>query len=76
MTAHAFAPGGYACLPAVFQYSAGVAALPGFRLERARFANPVPMAEGWRRIAAHLAARGRPLTAFAASELRLSLIHI
>ncbi|MBW6397679.1 hypothetical protein KPL78_07485 [Roseomonas sp. HJA6] len=52
------------------QYSAGVAALPGFRLERVRFADPVPLAEGWRRITAYLAAIGRPLTAFAACELR------
>jgi hypothetical protein len=62
--------GGYRCIPAVFQYSAGVAALPGFRIERARFAEPVPLARGWQRIAAHLAALGRPLTAFCACELR------
>ncbi|MBR0670999.1 hypothetical protein GXW76_07425 [Roseomonas soli] len=52
------------------QYSGGVAALPGFRLERARFADPVPLAEGWRRIAAFLDAIGRPRIAFAACELR------
>lgn len=61
---------GYRCLPAVFQYSAGVAALPGFRLERARFQEPMPMSIGWRRIAAHLTALGRPMTAFCACELR------
>lgn len=61
---------GYRFIPAVFQYSAGVAALPGFRIERARFPEPVPMAEGWQRIAAHLAALGRPKTAFCACELR------
>jgi hypothetical protein len=61
---------GYRFVPAVFQYSAGVAALPGFRIERARFAAPVPMAEGWRHIAAHLEAIGRPRTAFCACELR------
>ena len=66
----ALADAGYRFIPAVFQYSAGVAALPGFRIERARFAEPVPMAEGWRRIAAHLAALGRPRTAFCACELR------
>lgn len=64
------AEAGYRFIPAVMQYSGGVAALPGFRLERVRFANPLPMAEGWRRIAAHLAAIGRPRTAFAACELR------
>lgn len=61
---------GYRFIPAVMQYSAGVAALPGFRLERVRFAEPVPIAEGWRRIAAHLDGIGRPRTAFAACELR------
>lgn len=62
--------GGYRFLPAVFQYSGGVAAAPGFRLERARFARPVPLAEGFSRIAAHLDGLGRPRTAFAACELR------
>lgn len=65
-----FAAGGYRFIPAVFQYSGGVAAQPGYRIERARFADPLPMAEGWRRIAAHLTALGRPLTAFCACELR------
>jgi hypothetical protein len=62
--------GGYRCLPAVFQCSGGVAALPGFRIERARFAEPVPMAEGWGRIAAVLETAGRPRAAFCACELR------
>jgi len=62
--------GGYRFIPAVFQYSGGVAAEPGFRLERARFSRPVPLAEGFDRIAAHLDALGRPRTAFAACELR------
>ena len=61
---------GYRFIPAVFQYSGGVAALPGWRLERARFADPVPLAEGFARIAAHLGTLGRPLTAFCACELR------
>lgn len=66
----AFAPGGYAYIPGVFQYSAGVAALPGFRIERVRFAEPVKLAEGFQRVAAHITAAGRPLTAFCACELR------
>lgn len=61
---------GYRFIPAVFQYSGGVAALPGWRLERARFAEPVPLAEGFARIARHLGALGLPLTAFCACELR------
>lgn len=62
--------GGYRYIPAVFQYSGGVAAEPGFRIERLRFAEPVPLAEGFRRIAAVLDAAGRPKRAFCACELR------
>lgn len=62
--------GGYRFVPGVFQYSAGVAALPGYRVERVRFAEPVPMAEGFRRVAAALDAAGRPKAAFCACELR------
>ncbi|MBN8941320.1 MAG: hypothetical protein J0H01_17570 [Rhizobiales bacterium] len=65
-----FAPGGYKFIKGVSQYSAGVAALPGYRLERVRFARPVPLAEGFRRIAEIIKAAGRPLTAFASCELR------
>ena len=61
---------GYRYIPGPFQYSAGVAALPGYAIERARFANPVPLAEGFRRIEAFLHAAGLPLTAFCACELR------
>jgi hypothetical protein len=65
-----FAPGGYAYIPGVFQYSGGVVALPGFRIERARFAEPVPLAAGFKRVADHITAAGRPLSAFCACELR------
>ena len=65
-----FASGDYAFLEGVFPYSQGVVALPGFAIERARFARPVPMAEGFRRIADFLAARDRPRTALCAAELR------
>jgi hypothetical protein len=54
----------------VFQYSAGVKALPGYRIECARFARLVPLREGFTRIAALLCDTGRPLTAFCACELR------
>ena len=40
-----FGPGGYRYIPAVFQYSSGVAAEEGYEIERARFAKPLPMAE-------------------------------
>ena len=62
--------GGYRFMPGVSQYSAGVAALQGFTLERVRFTKPVPIKAGFERIAQVLKDAGRPLTAFAACELR------
>ena len=70
MSAVDFVPGGYRTIPAVFQYSGGVAALPGFAIRRVRFRRPMPLADGFGRIEAALAAAGRPLTAFCACELR------
>ena len=65
-----FEPGGYRYIRGPFQYSGGVAAEPGFAIERGRFARPVPMEEGFRRIEAHLTEIGRPFTSFCACELR------
>jgi hypothetical protein len=65
-----YAPGNYRFIPGVFQYSAGVAAEPGYRIERVRFEKPVSLVEGFRRIEEILQAAGRPLTAFCACELR------
>jgi len=65
-----FKEGGYRYLKAVFQYSSGVAAEPGFAIERARLARPLPLAAGFAAVEAHLGALGRPSTAFAACELR------
>lgn len=65
-----FTPGGYRYIPSVFQYSGGVAAEPGFELRRVRFLKPLPMAEAFAAVEAHLAAVGRPTTAFAQCELR------
>ena len=65
-----FPAGGYRFIKGPFQYSAGVAALTGFEIERARFRVPVPLEEGFRLIEAYLNSRGRPLTAFCACELR------
>ena len=70
MSSQEFSAGGYRYIPGVFQYSAGVAALEGFRIERVMFARPVPLRQGFDRIAAHLAAIGRPAAAFSACELR------
>jgi hypothetical protein len=69
-SATVFPDGGYRYVPGVFQYSAGVAAEPGFAIERARFARVVPLDEGFARIEAYLKAIGRPVTAFCACELR------
>jgi len=65
-----FAPGGYHYVPGVFQYSAGVIAAQGFDIVRARFRDPIPLAQGFARIEKFLAGEGRPLTAFCACELR------
>jgi hypothetical protein len=60
----------YRFIPGPFQYSAGVAAKPGFAMQRIRFANPVPLIEGFRRIEAFMTGEGLCFTAFAACELR------
>jgi hypothetical protein len=65
-----FAPGNYRFIPAVFQYSSGAAANPGFEVERVRFDRLAPLAEGFARIASHIQAAGQPLTSFCACELR------
>lgn len=65
-----FEPGGYRYAPGVFQYSAGVAAQPGFEVVHVRFTAPVPLAEGFDRIKAHLEQDNRPLQAFCQCELR------
>ncbi|MDP7549074.1 MAG: hypothetical protein QGF20_17445 [Alphaproteobacteria bacterium] len=65
-----FEAGGYRYVRGPFQYSGGVAAQPGFAIERVRFARPRPIEEGFRDIEAHLTALGRPTTAFCACELR------
>src|ERR1041385_6769341 len=65
-----FPPGGYRYIPAVFQYSGGVAAEPGFEIVRMRFRDSVPLNEGFARAERIVRAAGRPLTAFCACELR------
>lgn len=70
MSTQVFAAGGYRFIPAVFQYSAGAAAEPGYAVERFAFDRPPPLAEGFRRAAEIIKAHGRPLTAFCACELR------
>src|SRR5436309_10975147 len=65
-----FSAGGYRFLPSVFQFSAGVAALSGYAIERVRFRSPVPLKQGFERVERLITEAGRPLTAFCACELR------
>ncbi|HEY9567785.1 MAG TPA: hypothetical protein VIR38_06835, partial [Thalassobaculum sp.] len=44
--------------------------MPGYGLRRVRFRRPLPLAEGFARAAALIAAAGRPPAAFCACELR------
>jgi hypothetical protein len=64
------AAGGYRFIPGPFQYSGGVAALPGYRIQRIRFRQPVPLVRGFKLAAEAIRKAGRPLTAFCACELR------
>ena len=70
MSTEVFEPGGYRFIRAVFQYSGGVVAMPGFRIVRVRFFNPVPLDQGFARIETFLNEQGRPLTSFCQCELR------
>jgi len=65
-----FQAGNYRFIPAVFQYSGGAAASPGYEIERVRFDRWLPLADGFATIAEYIQAAGRPLTAFCACELR------
>jgi hypothetical protein len=65
-----FSAGGFRFLPSVFQFSAGVAALPGHAVERVRFRTPVPLKQGFERTERLITEAGRPLTSFCACELR------
>jgi hypothetical protein len=65
-----FPGGGYGFLKGGFPYSQGVRALAGYAVERARFSQPVPLAQGFVAIEAYLRSLGRPRTALCAAELR------
>jgi len=65
-----FPDGGYNFLEGGFPYSQGVVAQPGFAIERVRFRKPLPVEEGFQRIADFLAQNNRPKTALCAAELR------
>lgn len=65
-----FQPGGYRFINAVFQYSGGVAALPGHSIVRVRLSHPAPLERGFALVEETLRKAGRPFTAFCACELR------
>lgn len=65
-----FEPGGYRFINAVFQYSGGVAAMPGHRIIRVVLREPAPLNAGFDLVEHTLRKAGRPLTAFCACELR------
>src|SRR5215472_11978981 len=69
-TVQPFPAGGYCFISHQFQYSGGVAAEPGFRIECVRFARCLRLADGFDAIEAYLAGIGRSPTAFCACELR------
>jgi hypothetical protein len=65
-----FPAGNYRFIPAVFQYSSGAMASPGYEVERVRFDSMPSLAQGFAAIAGYIQAAGRPLTSFCACELR------
>lgn len=70
MTTKVMAHGSYSYIPGVMQYSAGVAAIEGYALVRAKFGEAVPLGRGFELIKSHLQSVGRPVTAFCGCELR------
>jgi len=61
---------GYRYIPFAFQYSGGVEALRGYRIERVQFSRPLPLAEGFTWIENYLGRQGVALLGFCACELR------
>lgn len=62
---------GFRLLPGGAVFAGGAVALPGFEMVHAVFKPWVPLEEGYARVAAHLAALGRPMQALCGMELRL-----
>jgi hypothetical protein len=65
-----FAAGNYRFIPAVFQYSSGACAFDGFEIERVRFDELTPLAQGFAQAANYMRDAGQRLTSFCACELR------
>jgi len=62
-----FPAGNYSFIPAVFQYSSGAAASPGYEVERVRFDKMPSLAEGFALIKKYIEDAGRPPTSFCAN---------
>jgi len=71
-----FKEGGYRYIKAVFQYSSGVAAEPGFEIERARLARPLPLAAGFAAVSPRSAARPRRLPPASCARRRRSVNRV
>src|ERR1700741_1150908 len=69
-TVQPFTASGYRFISHQFQYSGGVAAEPGFRIERARFARALCLTGVVEGMETYLAGLGRSPPAFCACELR------
>jgi hypothetical protein len=65
-----FPSGQFRFVRGVAPYSAIVSPWIGYEIERARFAQPIALEEGFARIEAQLQRAGRPLTALCGCELR------
>lgn len=62
--------GNYSFVQGIAPYSAGAVAEPGFEMVHVRFQQPIPLAQGFERVKAHLTSRQRPLQALCGMELR------
>jgi hypothetical protein len=62
--------GDYRFLPGIAPYSCGVVSKSGFEIAHVTLHRPVPYAQGFQVIEAHLAAEGRPKAALCGIELR------
>jgi hypothetical protein len=62
--------GNYSFLRGIAPYSAGAVADSGYEIVRVRFAQPVPLTEGFERVRTHISAADRPPHALCGMELR------
>jgi hypothetical protein len=63
--------GNYRFLTGIAPYSSSVIAQPGYMLIRVQFSQPLPLQQGFERIAAYLSEQGRPRQSLCAMELRI-----